>query len=134
MIFLKKLISIVSAVILSVSALSLNVSAERNENSKYEFVSRLGITYGIGKSQDEPLTRAEFTAMAVRMINLNDVSGVEAAFNDVSKDSPFFDEINIAKSLRISNGIAEGIFSPDELISYNAAVKEIVVALGYEGI
>lgn len=133
MIFLKKIISIVSAVILSVSALSLNVSAERNENSKYEFVSRLGITYGIGKSQDEPLTRAEFTAMAVRMINLNDVSGVEAAFNDVSKDSPFFDEINIAKSLRISNGIAEGIFSPDELISYNAAVKEIVVALGYEG-
>lgn len=98
----------------------------------FDLLEALGIDEGINQSGESNITRAEFTAMVVRAINLSSVENIDGYFEDVSASSPFIKEIYAAKTLGITNGTAVNMFSPDGNVTRNAALKMILVAIGYE--
>lgn len=98
----------------------------------FELINALDIDKDINKADSEAITRAEFTAMAVRSLNMNGLGAYDGSFSDVPEDAPFAYEIYMAKSLRMTNGTSEGIFSPDAEVSGNVALKMLLTAMGYE--
>lgn len=130
----KKLISLALAIsmILSVSGISIGVDAsDTGEVSEHtRLIEALGINEGIEKREDDALTRAEFAAMAVRLINAN--AQYEALFEDVTEDALFAKEIAAAKKLGVANGVSETQFAPSSPVTYGQAVKMIVSALGLD--
>lgn len=82
---------------------------------------------------EETMTRAELTAVAVRMSGI--LSNISAAsytrFNDVSSEHWASGYINMAVNLGLIKGFEDGSFRPDDNISYTDALTIIVNALGY---
>lgn len=79
------------------------------------------IVKGVGESQFEPnrwTTRAEFTALLVRLLGLSD-SNKETVlpFTDVSQQDWFADELSVAYKLGLINGVAQDSFKPHQAIS-----------------
>lgn len=94
------------------------------------FLSQLGITKGIEKSEIESIDRASFAAMIVRGLNYTTKPSDTSQFIDC-KENQFNEEIHMAKDLGIVNGTSPVTFSPDSGIAPAAAAKMLVSALGY---
>lgn len=77
------------------------------------------------------ISRAEFAAVAVRLLDMQDISAADAEFSDVSEDYWAYKYINTAKSLKLVSGVSDGIFMPDENITYEQMQKILVCVLGY---
>ena len=88
----------------------------------------VGVTYAlenglmIGVSEDEfapnsELTRAMFVTILYRMAGCPDVSFVRNPYIDVEDDQWYTDAILWATSNGIVNGISDGYFAPDEVIT-----------------
>jgi len=117
---------------LSLSVMPVSYAADTADSS-LDFISQLGITDGIDISDVQRyISRAEFTAMAVRMQNTDILSAVDSSFTDVTEETPFAKEIYTAKALSLVNGTSEDKFSPDGNVTFGAAVKILSVALGYD--
>ena len=81
------------------------------------------------KTNDSTVTRAEVTKMLVLMLGL-DANGESANFTDV--DGHWAEGyISQAKNADVIDGMGDGIFAPDEPITYQQAIKMTVCALGY---
>ena len=103
-----------------------------NSDTYADFLHQLGITSLSDTSNSErEVTRAEFSAMAVKMLNA-DIVGGEEIFSDVESDSPYAPYIYTAVSRGLLKGVSEGSFMPESSINYAAAIKILVAALGYE--
>lgn len=128
---MKKFLILMLTVLISVSAIKVGYAYDEL-NNKNQFLSSLGITDGITLDSGRQITRAEFVAMVVRALNISYGGANDMSFSDVnSKTCSFVDEIYIAKSLRLTNGVGEGVFSPNTGIGLNDACKMLVVALGH---
>ena len=87
---------------------------------------------------DKNVTRAEFTAMLMRTLNLGNVGASSAAglpFTDVADDNSSINwaipNINTAYGMKIINGYEDATFRPNANVAYEEAVKMIVCTLGY---
>lgn len=82
---------------------------------------------------DDTLTRAEATAIMVRLVGLEDdaVQG-ETAFCDVPETHWASGYVNVAHANGIIKGMGDGTFDPDGLVTYMQFVKMLVCLLGYE--
>lgn len=83
---------------------------------------------------DKELTRAEFACITVRFMNMKgmaDSYNGEASFADVPKEHWAFGSIEVLKSLNLIDGTGENMFSPDENVTVQQAVKILMSALGY---
>ncbi|WP_240422028.1 cadherin-like beta sandwich domain-containing protein [Paenibacillus periandrae] len=65
---------------------------------------------------ESQVTRAEFTAMVIRALDLQGDSADEV-FNDVSKDNWFNSVVNIAAKYGIVEGVADKKFDPEALVT-----------------
>ncbi len=94
--------------------------------------------YGILKDErfEDKITRAEFSAMIVRLLKIDTSSYPieKSPFVDVNEDDWFYNEINIMKSIKIIDGYNSTEFRPFEDVTYEQAVKIVVCALGYKDI
>lgn len=113
--------------------------AQNAVNNVDDFQNRLTFLtqLGIGKkselsSKDNILTRAEFVAIAVELMNTNYRAVPDDSFVDVPVDHPFASEIYTAKEYGLVSGTSVANFSPDRKITYGAAVKILTTVLGYE--
>lgn len=98
------------------------------------FLEQLNILSGLeSKKPNDTVSRAEFTALSVRCLNVA-CTNEGGAFEDVTKGTPFADEINTAHSLNLIGGISQAEFAPDSAISTEQAIKISVCALGYESL
>ncbi len=89
----------------------------------------LGITDDEFKSE-EYMTRAAFTALAVRAMGKDNMPVGEVSYKDVSSEDTYYNEIAIADTLGIIS--KSDTFEPDKLITYEEAAKILVCILGYE--
>lgn len=98
-----------------------------------DFLSYLGIT-ALSDTSDmgREVSRAEFATMAVKMLAADTIGSSEGGFSDVSADSIYAPYICTAVYRGLLKGVSEGSFMPDSPITYGAAVKILVAALGYE--
>ena len=101
-------------------------------------LSNLGIIEGFEDGTFRPedtVTRAQMAAIICRTLGYEEQaegSVGSTAFVDVPSSHWSSGYINIAQSLGIINGYGYGYFGPEDKVTYEQAVKMLVVALGYE--
>ncbi len=86
------------------------------------------------QNPDTEMTRAEFISAVIHLIGLkpDDFSATPRGFNDVTDNTEFFVEINMAYMLGIVRGNGSGLFFPTDKISMNDAISVLINALGYD--
>lgn len=137
----KTLICFAMTLALAVSALPVcTVKANiNNEIRGGEYEEALGTILALGIVQASPdnaaqiITRAEFTDLIIKSINMKPAS-YETLFTDVTDVSAYAGSVIAAAHLGIIDGNGKGKFSPDEPIQTYAAIKMAVAALGYNDI
>jgi len=96
----------------------------------------MGITAGMNVSErgEEYVRRDEFAQMVVNMMLQQDVAKTlenEAYFTDIA-DSKHKGAINLLAKMNYVSGSGNGVYNPSEYITYGAACKILVHALGYD--
>lgn len=101
-----------------------------------DFLSSQGILNGYEDGTFKPqenVTRAEFTAMIMRIQKLDSLGSTGMTYYpDISRDHWALSDINIATGMRLISGYEDGTFRPDENITLTDALKIIVCLLGYQ--
>lgn len=83
---------------------------------------------------EKPVTRAEFAAIASRMMSMEDAAASyknEKMYDDVGTDHWANGYIVMLSHLGIISGIGDNKFGPDEYLSYENICKILVCCLGY---
>jgi len=139
----RKLLALAVAVIfiLGTVATGFAAVAEDVKDTEYEdAVVRLGalnVLTGFPDGTfrpDNPITRAQFAAVAVRLLGLDDAAKYAKGttqFSDVGADHWASGYINIAVNRGIIKGYPDGTFMPEKEVTYNEAVTMLVRVLGY---
>ena len=133
---MKRILSLLIAISL-IAAVAPCAFASSNLQEKIALVSSLGIMQGYEDGsfrEDNLITRAEFTAVAIRLSGQgeNVVKGLyDRRFTDVSDNHWAAGYIAAAGNMGIINGYDDGSFRPDNPVTYNEAIKIIVCVLGY---
>lgn len=90
------------------------------------YLASKGIITGVGGNRFEPareITRAEFTALLVKMMGLDPASEYQGQFKDVGKEDWYAGYIQAAVEAGIITGLSENRFGPsDKLTREQAAV------------
>lgn len=94
-------------------------------------VETLGINENIQKGASYQVTRSEFVAMTVRLLNIGSL-GYTDYYTDVTEASEFANEISVAKKLGIAGGVSDSEFFPGASVTYAQATKMVVCALGLD--
>lgn len=129
---MKKIITVLLALILWLPAFHAAAQAETKSFSDYE-VARgiIGSIYPEGIHDDDGVyTRGEFVSAVVSLMGDIDTTGIASGFSDVSGEHEYFGDIALAE--RISLIDRGALFYPDVDIAAMHAVKIAVNAIGYE--
>ncbi len=81
---------------------------------------------------DKDISRAEFTKMIVYMLGLGNLTTPITTFDDVPQTHWANANIRTAYDLQIINGFDDGLFRPDQPVTYEQALKMVVCTLGYQ--
>ncbi|KHO61732.1 S-layer homology domain [Thermoanaerobacter sp. YS13] len=145
---LKKLIAVVLTFALVFSAMAVGFAATPFTDVKSDapYASAVGRLYALGITQgmgdgtygpDLTLTRAQMVTFIVRMLGLEQVAQAAAseppAFTDI-KGHWAVGYINVAKDLKITDGVGDGKFAPDAKLTYGQALAFAIRALGYTNV
>lgn len=129
----------------AISADKQNAFSDVNADAVYvpavKTLNLMGIINGYPDGTFGPeknVTRAEFTAMLMRTLNLGGIGAKTAAnlpFTDVDDNDSGINwaipDINTAYAKKIINGYEDQTFRPNANVSYEEALKMIVATLGY---
>lgn len=80
----------------------------------------------------DPVTRAEFCQILIRLNGEASVKSDRIYFADVPQTHPYFDAVGYAATRGLINGYPDGNFYPDEYITYDQANKVLIDFLGYK--
>lgn len=132
---IKKVISFLCLTVMLV-VLIVPVNAA-NDGLAFDMDS-LGITtdMNVGERQNDYVRRDEFAQMVVNMMLQQDVAKSlegEAYFTDIA-DSQYKGAINLLARMKYILGSGNSAYNPSEYITYGAACKILVHALGYDAI
>ncbi len=143
---LKKLISVIIAVIMLVSSFATVAAADyadvESTNSYYKAIkvlSGLGIAQGDDEGNFNPtndVKRSEMVAFVCRAMGEEDIATASAsnAFTDVAANHWAAGYIAWGVNRGVINGMGDGTFAPDASVTYQDAVVMIMRALGYDRI
>ena len=138
---LKKVFALVVAFSMMLScAVAFAAYPDVTEDTQYASaiatLSALGIVGGDDQGNFNPestITRAEFTKIVCEIQAMSGEGNKGAtAFTDVAADHWASGYINFATSMGIVNGMGDGTFVPEGPVTYEQAIKMLVVALGYD--
>lgn len=128
---MKKLISLLICFALLISCTAVFASAEAD--AAISRVCGIGIMGDVADGDfraDDNITRAEFTAVALRMLGIFTSPQSTTVFGDVPETHWASGHIATASSMGLINGRGNGIFAPEDNVTYPEALKIIVCALG----
>ncbi|MBR4893561.1 MAG: S-layer homology domain-containing protein [Clostridia bacterium] len=138
---LKKIAALVIVLAMALSSVSFAAFTDVKEDASYNeavtVMSALGLLKGYEDGTfgpDKTITRAEFAAVVVRMLGMEvAASGVATATNfiDVPATHWAAGYVKIANQKGIINGYGDGNFGPEDEVTYEQAIKMLVLALGY---
>ena len=139
---LKKVLALVIAFSMMLSVVAFasfnDVASDADYAGAVELLSALDIIVGddLGNfNPDKTISRAEMAAIICR------IKGLEASanaakgatkFDDVAADHWASGYVNIANQNGVIAGYGDGKFGPEDEVTYEAAVKMVVCALGFE--
>ncbi len=138
---LKKVLALVVALTMVLGTVAFAFTDVDVENDAYTAVQTLSSLEILNGYEDgtfgpeKDITRAEFAAVVCRALGLeSSVNGAKGTtmFTDVPADHWATGYINLAAGQGIINGMGDGTFEPESNVTYEQAVKMLVVALGFE--
>jgi len=97
----------------------------------------LGIVQGVTETSfapNSPLTRAQFCALAVRTLGMEDSAagyGNRMLFSDAKPGEWFTGYVNMAYSYGLIQGYGNGLFGPNDGVTYGQALTILLRVLGY---
>ncbi len=124
--------------LLMASPLSAYANVAISTDAAGNYLKQLGIFTGYEDGSlglDRNITRAEFSALAVRLLGLeeqHEANKGKTAFKDVPADFWASGYINIAVSKGLFTGFEDQTFRPQEHITYAQIIAVLVRLLGYE--
>jgi hypothetical protein len=80
------------------------------------------------------VTRAEFAALLVRALDINEAQPKQGQFTDVEPGEWYYGCVEAAAGAGLVKGLGEGKYSPQELITREQMAVMIVRALTYAGL
>lgn len=123
---IKKLISIILVLVMSVSA-GITVSAASSE-----VLSHLGFMKEMTTRADsEFVRRDEFAAVAAFLGGLGSPAPTQTDFTDVGEDNIYSGSILALSQSKIMNGVGGSLFAPAETLTYTQALTVFIKLLGY---
>ncbi|MBQ4110590.1 MAG: S-layer homology domain-containing protein [Clostridia bacterium] len=133
---MKKFIAYILCMLLLLSAMIISGSAfaVSNDFNEYDAIVGLGFMdlYATGNFENgNSVSRAEFAEILCKVANVPVEEGT-ADFVDVNSETIKKDYIYTAVKTGLMQGKGNGIFAPDEFITFNQAVKPLVTLLGYD--
>lgn len=147
---LKKLIAVVLTFTLVMSAMAVGFAAtttftDVDSNSPYASavarLAALNITNGNTDGSfgvDQTVTRAMMTVFVNRLSGYRNLAEAAKndtpAFKDVSKTYWAVGDINLAAQLGLTHGVGNGLFAPDQPVTYGQALGFMLNALGYKNL
>lgn len=140
---MKKVLSLILAMAMILSSFSFAFALPSDvEGTEYEnAVARLAaldIIVGYEDGTFRPgnsITRAEFAAIAIRMLGMEDIANGSVAntkFPDVRATHWASGYVNLASAQGIIVGYSDGTFKPEAHVTYSEAITMLVRLLGYE--
>ncbi len=140
---MKKVLSLILAMAMILSSFSFAFALPSDvEGTEYEnAVARLAaldIIVGYEDGTFRPgnsITRAEFAAIAIRMLGMEDIANGSVAntkFPDVRVTHWASGYINLASARGIIVGYSDGTFKPEDQVTYSEAITMLIRLLGYE--
>ena len=85
--------------------------------------------------EDENVSRGEFAHMAVNLLGVREIAeetSPKTAYWDVPEDYKYARDISLLTQIGVLNGVSENLFSPYDSITYEQAIKVLVLITGYE--
>ena len=139
---LKKITALVIVLAMALSSVAFaatftDVSEDASYNEAVQIMTSLGLLVGYEDGTfgpDKTITRAEFAAVMVRAMNMEDAAkgaSVNTGFTDVPADHWSSGYVAVASQAGLILGYGDGTFGPDNEVLYEEAIKMIVCALGY---
>ena len=135
---LKKVLALVVALTMVLGTVAFaaftDVTVEDDEFTAVSTLSSLGILNGYEDGSFKPdgdITRAEFCTVVCKALGYEAAAGA-TNFSDVPADHWAAGYINTCYGAKIVAGMGDGTFAPNANVTYEQAVKMLVVALGYE--
>lgn len=138
---LTKVLAVVLALTMALSMVSFaaftDVTADASYAEAVSILSSLDILKGYEDGSFKPdatITRAEFATVVCRFLGLGataEGAKGQTVFTDVPADHWASGYIALASQQKIVNGMGNGIFAPEEPVTYEQAIKMVVAALGY---
>lgn len=140
---LKRTLAVVIALTMVMSTVAFAaVFSDVEDTASYAEAVELGVAINLFTGYEDgsfkpagDITRAEFSAVIVRMLGQEaQASGAAGStkFTDVPSTHWAAGYVNICTNTGIINGYGDGRFGPEDNVTYEQAVKMVVVALGYE--
>ncbi len=138
---LKKTLALVVVFAMMLSTVAFAAVPADVQGTEYEGDAALLGTLNImtgdagGFRPNDTITRAEFAAIVSRILGLENAakaSGGTTNYDDVSATHWAAGYINLASGLEIINGYGDGNFGPEDPVTFEQALKMLVVALGYK--
>ena len=137
----KKIITLIIVFTMALSVVSFADYTDVKEDASYyeavNVLSALNLLKGYDDgafSPDKTITRAEFAAVVVRMLGMEDAAAGAATatgYKDVPNTHWAAGYVKIASQKGIIAGYGKGKFGPEDEVTYEQAVKMLVCALGY---
>ena len=120
-----------------ISSFAYDVAGREDENT-FILLKNIGIMQGDENGNfhpDRPINRAEYTAMILRLIGMEELSdsyGLVHSFKDVPIGHWSEKYLSLAYEMGIIQGVGNGCFGINDDVKYQDAVKILVSALGYQ--
>ena len=130
---MRKLMALLLSTALLFSVASVSMAATLEENVVFT-LSGLGIIEPDTETEGT-VTRAEFAHIIVGLLGMGNSAGAAASVNyyaDVNPQSAYAGDIALLTQLGIMHGMGDNTFEPNGLVSYEQAVKVLVVCIGYD--
>ena len=132
---LKRITSLMIAMIMVLSALNFHVYAEQNTPGLDNAIGLLKALNIVDDNtvidDNEPISRGRLAKEVYKLLNMNDVV-YSKVFNDVTEDTEYSAYITSLAQMGI---IFPGdMYYPDDTATYEQAVKMIVCVLGYDNV
>ena len=137
---LKKTLSLILIILIvlqsCLTVLSYDVAGSSNEDT-FILLKSLDIMRGDENGNfnpDKQINRAEYTAMILRLLNMEELAcqyGAVHNFSDVDESHWAYHYLSLAKDMELINGISATEFGVNSDVSFQDAVKILVCALGY---
>ena len=113
-----------------------DISGHWAEQLIYDMSSRLvvkGISEGLF-APSKSITRAEFADVIIRGLGLLRIGSGKQVFSDVTSENEYFDSISIGYDYGIINGIGNGLYDPEKIITREQAMLMLYRAMKITGL